>query len=164
MDDIGAKLNPAVDSGPPLRVQSDVALPEEARMDSDCIFCRIVAGQIPALNVARSERVVAFRDINPQAPLHVLVVPRDHHADVAQLAAVDPGLLADVVALAHEIAANSPLAVQGAKQVLGFAARRDVDAALDYVALWNSASLHSADLTEAMTAFMQRRKPEFRGQ
>jgi enoyl-CoA hydratase len=67
-------------------------------------------------------------------------------------------------ALAQEIAANSPLAVQGAKQVLGFACRREVDAALDYVALWNSAFLHSDDLTEAMTAFMQRRAPVFRGQ
>jgi enoyl-CoA hydratase len=66
--------------------------------------------------------------------------------------------------IAQEIAANSPLAVQGSKQVLGFAVRRDVDAALDYVALWNSAFLHSDDLTEAMTAFMQRRKPQFRGQ
>jgi enoyl-CoA hydratase len=66
--------------------------------------------------------------------------------------------------MAQEIAANSPLAVQGSKQVLGFAVRRDVDAALDYVALWNSAFLHSDDLTEAMKAFMQRRKPEFRGQ
>ncbi len=66
--------------------------------------------------------------------------------------------------LAAEIAANSPLAVQGAKQVLGFAIRRDVDAALDYVALWNSAFLHSDDLTEAMSAFMQRRAPKYRGQ
>jgi enoyl-CoA hydratase len=66
--------------------------------------------------------------------------------------------------LAAEIAANSPLAVQGSKQVLGFAVRRDVDAALDYVALWNSAFLHSEDLTEAMSAFMQRRAPKYRGQ
>ena len=73
-------------------------------------------------------------------------------------------LMARARLLAQEIAANSPLAVQGSKQVLGFALRRDVDAALDYVALWNSAFLHSADLTEAMTAFMQRRKPDFRGQ
>ena len=65
--------------------------------------------------------------------------------------------------IAQEIAANSPLVVQGAKQVLGFACRRAVDANLDYVALWNSAFLHSEDLTEAMTAFMQRRAPEFRG-
>lgn len=70
----------------------------------DCLFCRIVAGEVPADVVARSDRALAFRDINPQAPLHVLVVPRDHHADVAQLAAVDPSLLADVVALAHEVA------------------------------------------------------------
>jgi len=72
-------------------------------------------------------------------------------------------LAARASAMAQEIAANSPLAVQGAKQVLGFACRREVDANLDYVALWNSAFLHSEDLTEAMTAFMQRRTPEFRG-
>jgi enoyl-CoA hydratase len=66
--------------------------------------------------------------------------------------------------LAREIAANSPLAVQGSKQVLGFAARREVDLALDYVAVWNSAFLHSDDLTEAMSAFMQRRAPSYRGQ
>jgi enoyl-CoA hydratase len=72
-------------------------------------------------------------------------------------------LHARALALAREIADNSPLAVQGSKQVLGFAIRRDIDAALDYVALWNAAFLHSEDLAEAMTAFMQRRKPEFRG-
>ncbi|HWS57022.1 MAG TPA: HIT domain-containing protein [Actinotalea sp.] len=70
----------------------------------DCVFCRIVAGQIPAEVVASSSTVLAFRDIDPKAPVHVLVVPRDHHADVAQLAAADPALLADVVRLANEIA------------------------------------------------------------
>lgn len=70
----------------------------------DCLFCRIIGGDIPADLVAEGDRVVAFRDINPQAPCHVLVVPRDHHADVAQLAAVDPSLLADMVALADEVA------------------------------------------------------------
>ncbi|WP_372594050.1 histidine triad nucleotide-binding protein [Actinotalea sp.] len=70
----------------------------------DCLFCRIVAGEVPAEVVASTEQAVAFRDISPQAPLHVLVVPRDHHADVAQLAAADPDLLAQVVRLAHEIA------------------------------------------------------------
>lgn len=67
------------------------------------------------------------------------------------------------LAMAREIAANSPLAVQGAKQVLGFASRREIDAALDYVAVWNSAFLHSEDLNEAMQAFLERRPPEFRG-
>ncbi len=66
--------------------------------------------------------------------------------------------------LAAAIAANSPLAVQGSKQVLGFASRREVDTNLDYVALWNAAFLHSDDLGEAMQAFMQRRPPTFRGQ
>jgi len=70
---------------------------------------------------------------------------------------------ARAMALAQEIAANSPLAVQGSKQVLGQAARREVQEGLDYVALWNAAFLHSDDLAEAMTAFMQRRKPEFKG-
>ena len=66
-------------------------------------------------------------------------------------------------ALAAGIAANSPLAVQGAKQVLGFAERRAIDANLDYVALWNAAFLQSDDLAEAMTAFAQRRAPQFQG-
>lgn len=72
----------------------------------DCLFCRIVAGEVPADVVAATDRVLAFRDITPQAPVHVLVVPRDHHADVAQLALTDPTLLADVVRLAEEVAAQ----------------------------------------------------------
>ena len=70
---------------------------------------------------------------------------------------------ARALAVAQEIAANSPLAVQGSKQVLSHARRREVAAELDYVALWNSAFLHSEDLAEAMNAFIQRRKPEFKG-
>jgi histidine triad (HIT) family protein len=50
---------------------------------SDCVFCRIVAGQIPAREVARSELAVAFHDLNPQAPVHVLVVPVQHLPNVA---------------------------------------------------------------------------------
>ncbi len=73
-------------------------------------------------------------------------------------------LLARARELAAEIAANSPLAVQGSKQVLGFALRRETDANLDYVALWNAAFLHSEDLGEAVQAFMARRPPRFTGQ
>ena len=73
---------------------------------ADCLFCQIVAGEVPADVVAQTERVLAFRDIDPQAPVHVLVIPRDHHADVAQLAATDPGLLAEVVRTAQEVAAE----------------------------------------------------------
>lgn len=71
-----------------------------------CLFCRIVAGDLPAEVVASTDRVVAFRDIDPRAPLHVLVVPRDHHADVAQLAAADPALLADLVTLGADVAGS----------------------------------------------------------
>ena len=78
----------------------------DARTDPDCLFCRIVAGEVPADVVATSERSIAFRDIDPQAPVHVLVVPRDHHGDIAQLAAADPELLSDVVALADEVAGD----------------------------------------------------------
>ena len=73
-------------------------------------------------------------------------------------------LLARAREIARAIAANSPLTVQGAKQVLGFATRREVDTNLDYVALWNAAFLHSEDLGEAMQAFMERRGPSFKGQ
>lgn len=82
-------------------MSSDAEVPTTA---PDCLFCAIVAGTVPADVVASTPRALAFRDIAPQAPVHVLVVPRDHHLDVAQLAAVDPDLLAEVVALADEVA------------------------------------------------------------
>lgn len=72
--------------------------------DADCPFCRIAAGDLPADVVERTERVVAFRDLDPQAPLHVLVVPVDHHADVTALAAADDALLGEVVRTAAAVA------------------------------------------------------------
>jgi len=77
-----------------------------ATTDPDCVFCRIAAGEVPADLVARTERVVAFRDLDPQAPLHVLVVPVDHHRDAPSLAAADPSLLAEVTATAARVAAE----------------------------------------------------------
>jgi histidine triad (HIT) family protein len=74
--------------------------------DEDCLFCRIVAGDVPAEIVKIGERVVAFRDVNPQAPLHVLVVPREHHQDVAALAAEDPEALAELVEAGRSLAAS----------------------------------------------------------
>lgn len=72
---------------------------------SDCVFCRIVAGDAPADVLARSDRALAIRDISPKAPVHALVIPREHHADVAQLAAADPELLAELVSLGERVAA-----------------------------------------------------------
>lgn len=72
--------------------------------ETDCIFCRIVAGEIPATVVHHTETTVAFRDAAPQAPTHVLVVPRTHVANAAELAAVEPSTMADLVKAAAQVA------------------------------------------------------------
>ena len=77
--------------------------------DPSCLFCRIVAEEIPATIVARTDLSVAFRDVNPQAPTHVLVVPRRHVATVAELAEVGPADLVDVVGTARAVAAAEGL-------------------------------------------------------
>jgi histidine triad (HIT) family protein len=73
---------------------------------SNCLFCKIVAGQVPGAIVYQDDRVVAFKDINPQAPMHVLVVPRRHIATLNDLATEDDGLLGELIrrgaALARE--------------------------------------------------------------
>ncbi|HVQ19014.1 MAG TPA: HIT domain-containing protein [Actinomycetes bacterium] len=75
----------------------------------DCLFCRIVAQQVPADVVRESARTLALRDIDPQAPVHVLVVPRDHHADIGALVAADPTLVAELMAEAAGVAAEERL-------------------------------------------------------
>ena len=76
---------------------------------SDCLFCRMVAGDVPADVVHQTDRVFAFRDINPQAPTHVLVIPKEHHPTVAALAAADPRLLGAVVGAAQTVAVQEGL-------------------------------------------------------
>jgi histidine triad (HIT) family protein len=80
---------------------------------TDCLFCRIVAGEIPADVVLETDRVLAFRDINPQAPTHVLVIPKQHHASVAALAAADAGLLGEVITAADTVARKDGLVAEG---------------------------------------------------
>lgn len=63
---------------------------------ADCLFCKIAAGEIPSDNVYKSENVVAFRDINPAAPTHVLVIPVRHVASAADLGESDGDLLAEL--------------------------------------------------------------------
>lgn len=70
----------------------------------DCLFCKIVTGDIPAEVVHSTERTVAFRDVQPQAPLHVLVVPKDHYDNAAALAAGDPVASAELVTTAAAVA------------------------------------------------------------
>ena len=71
---------------------------------ADCLFCKIAAGEVPATVVSETETTVAFRDINPQAPTHVLVIPREHYADAATLAAAEPAIAADVLREAGNVA------------------------------------------------------------
>ncbi|MFF4959648.1 histidine triad nucleotide-binding protein [Streptomyces sp. NPDC001222] len=75
----------------------------------DCLFCKIVAGHIPATIVRETDTTLAFQDINPQAPTHILVIPRLHHRDIATLAAAAPSVAADVLREAGEVAAQEKL-------------------------------------------------------
>jgi histidine triad (HIT) family protein len=86
-------------------------------MTADCLFCKIIAGDIPATVVHDGERVLAFRDINPQARVHVLVVPKQHHEDAAALAAADPQLVADVITAGAEVAKAEGVADSGYRLV-----------------------------------------------
>ncbi|HWU04855.1 MAG TPA: histidine triad nucleotide-binding protein [Streptomyces sp.] len=85
---------------------------------TDCLFCRIVAGEIPATVVRESATTLAFRDINPQAPTHVLVIPKAHHPDAASLAAAEPEVAADVLREAGLVAADEEIAGTGYRIVL----------------------------------------------
>ncbi|MCX4908759.1 histidine triad nucleotide-binding protein [Streptomyces sp. NBC_00878] len=78
-------------------------------LQDDCLFCKVVGGQIPATVVRETDTTVAFRDINPQAPIHVLVIPKVHHPDAAALAAAEPAILADIVREAGEVAVDEKL-------------------------------------------------------
>ncbi|HUA28636.1 MAG TPA: histidine triad nucleotide-binding protein [Streptosporangiaceae bacterium] len=84
---------------------------------ADCLFCAIASGEIPATRVRESGRTVAFRDINPQAPVHVLVIPREHYADLAALTAAGDGLLAEVAEQAALIADDEGVADTGYRLV-----------------------------------------------
>ena len=78
--------------------------------DAECEFCRIVAGDIPADVVHESGTTIAFRDLDPQAPTHVLVVPRTHQPNAAALAAAQPDVLVDLVNAAAAVAEQDGLA------------------------------------------------------
>ncbi len=83
-----------------------------------CLFCSIASGDIPAEVVYRGGRVLAFRDIAPVAPTHVLVIPLDHFENVAELAGSDPALVAEVVRVATQIAEELGVAASGYRVVL----------------------------------------------
>ncbi len=85
-------------------------------MADDCLFCRIVRQEIPAKLVAEDEHSIAFRDINPQAPLHVLVIPREHVPSLDE--ARDAELLGRLSLMAAEIARKEGVAASGYRTVM----------------------------------------------
>jgi histidine triad (HIT) family protein len=84
----------------------------------DCIFCRIAAGEIPAQIVYQNEDVVAFRDVNPQSPVHVLVIPREHVQGPLALGDGYAALAGKLIAAAAEVARQEGIAESGYRLVM----------------------------------------------
>jgi histidine triad (HIT) family protein len=84
---------------------------------SDCLFCRIVTGEVPAEIVGDNDHAVAFRDINPAAPTHILVIPRQHLANLAEVAAEAPEAVVGMVRLAAEVAGEAGVDAAGYRLV-----------------------------------------------
>lgn len=83
---------------------------------ADCIFCKVVAGEIPAAIVKRTDRLLAFRDINPQAPTHLLVIPTHHVASLEQMR--DGALIGEMVVFARDLARDVGIAERGYRVVI----------------------------------------------
>jgi histidine triad (HIT) family protein len=86
--------------------------------NADCIFCKIVAGEIPAARVYEDGRAVAFRDINPQAPTHALVIPREHVASLAEADESHEALLGHLLLVAARVAREAGHAEEGFRTVV----------------------------------------------
>jgi histidine triad (HIT) family protein len=82
-------------------------------MDTSCLFCRIAAHEIPAEIVRESDRVIAFRDVNPQAPTHILLIPKEHIRSIADIEDRHGKLLADVAQAATQLAHADGVAESG---------------------------------------------------
>lgn len=100
---------------------------------ADCLFCRIVAGEIPAEKVYDDEQVFAFRDISPQAPTHILVVPRVHYPTPGELAAAEPAVVSALLRVGAEIASTEGVAESGYRLV--FNVGSDANQTVDHVHL-----------------------------
>jgi histidine triad (HIT) family protein len=87
-------------------------------MDIDCIFCQIVAGERKGKVVYQDDEIVAFRDINPQAPVHVLLVPRKHIVSVNDLTEEDSRLIGRMFLVAREVAASEGINERGYRLVI----------------------------------------------
>lgn len=84
-------------------------------MDMDCIFCKIIGGDLPAEFIYKSDSLVVFKDINPHAPVHLLIVPRKHIRGINELSPVDETLIADMIMTGKAMAAQTNIASSGYK-------------------------------------------------
>lgn len=85
---------------------------------SDCLFCRIAAGDVPATVVHETDRTLAFRDIAPKAPVHVLVIPKAHHPDLVALVDADPDLAGELTAAVAAVAQAEGLSADGYRLIV----------------------------------------------
>ncbi len=85
---------------------------------SDCIFCKIVAKQIPATVLYENDRVLAFPDLHPQAPVHLLVIPKTHYSHVGEIPEGEMKVLGEMAAAARKLAADKGLAERGYRLVM----------------------------------------------
>lgn len=86
--------------------------------EADCLFCGVADGRIPAELVRQDDHTVAFRDINPQAPVHVLVIPRKHLSSLDDAGASDQALLGALMAAARDVARSEGIADAGYRTVV----------------------------------------------
>ena len=84
----------------------------------DCIFCRIISGDIPSDILYQDEQVVAFRDINPKAPVHLLLVPRKHIESVAELSEDEASIMGHLVTVANRLAREAVISRKGYRLVV----------------------------------------------
>lgn len=84
----------------------------------DCIFCQIAEGKIPSDTVYQDEDIIAFRDINPQAPVHIVIIPRKHTTTLSQLSESDSALVGRMVAAANKLAKDEGVAEKGYRVVI----------------------------------------------
>lgn len=89
---------------------------------SDCLFCKIAGGEIPAKLIHEDDHIVAFRDINPQAPVHVLLIPREHITSLDTARPEHGALLGDLLLRARELARSEGMAEDGYRTVLNVGA------------------------------------------
>lgn len=84
----------------------------------DCIFCQIVAGKVPSEIIYQDEEVIAFRDINPEAPVHLLIIPRKHIPSLIHLSEADLPLIGSMVSIANQLAKREGISEGGYRLVI----------------------------------------------